>query len=170
MFGFSNLRWIVCLVIILMVCIIAFNFAYCYSEDKTITCYVLCEPGDYVNVRSAPNKKAESAGYLECGDGFETNAESRNGFIRVLGVGEFDQGWVYSGFVVTEKPEPVFESYYCVAPSRVACRRWCDGPRIDGRAGWLYNGSVVQVFYRAEGWGVTSRGYIRSEWLEAFPE
>ena len=35
---------------------------------------------------------------------------------------------------------------------------------------WLVNGSTVEVFYTAEGWACTSRGYIKSEWLEVDPE
>ena len=66
----------------------------------------------------------------------------------------------------------VGENYVCVAKSRVACRRWVNGPQIEdnGRPRWLVNGSNVSVFYIAEGWAVTSRGYIQSEWLEVDPE
>ena len=140
------------------------------ASEETITCWALCQPGDYVNVRSAPSKKAQVTGFLECGDWFQTDAESRNGFIKVCGVGENSEGWVYSGYVSTAKPVEVFENYICVAKSRAACRRWLDGPQIEGRTGWIYNGSTVSVFYIAGDWAVTSRGYIRSEWLEADPQ
>ena len=46
--------------------------------------------------------------------------------------------------------------------------RWVDGPQV-ARSPWLRNGSSVQVFYIAGDWAVTSRGYIRTEWLEVDP-
>ena len=62
----------------------------------------------------------------------------------------------------------MFETYACVAPTRVACRRWMNGPRTQNP--WLMNNSLVQVFYMTEEWAVTSRGFIRSEWLEVSPQ
>ena len=140
------------------------------AAEQTIDCWVLCKPGDYVNLRETPSRSGRTAGFLECGDRFQTDAESRNGFIRVYGVGEGAEAWIYAGYVSTEEPVAVFENYCCVAKNRVACRRWIDGPQVAGRAGWLYNGSSVSVFYIAGDWACTSRGYIRSEWLEEDPE
>lgn len=140
------------------------------AEKPVITCWIVCQPGDHVNVRETPSKKGRQTGFLECGDAVQTDAESRNGFIRVYGVGEGAEGWVYSGYVSTAEPVEVFENYVCVAKKRAACRRWLDGPQIEGRTGWIYNGSTVSVFYIAGDWAVTSRGYIKSEWLEVNPE
>lgn len=134
------------------------------------TAWVMLGPDDYVNVRIKPAKKSTITGYIDTGDAFETDGLSRNGFLQVLGVGENGEGWVFSGYVTDEKPEPVNDRYVCVARNRVACRRWIDGPRIRGKAGWLYNGSTVKVYYRTSEWSVTNRGYIRSEWLEVDPE
>ena len=108
---------------------------------------------------------------LECGDSFETDGENRNGWFRVMNRGECEC-FIYCGYVVTDEPKPIGENYVCVAKNRVACRRWVDGPQIEdnGRPRWLVNGSNVSVFYIAEGWAVTSRGYIQSEWLEVDPE
>ena len=120
----------------------------------------------YVNVRISPGKKAEQVGYLDAGDGFETNGKKRDGFIQVTGIGEAGDGWTFEGYTVTEQPDRVDQRYVCVAKNRVACRRWINGPRIKGKAGWLYNGTSVMVYWRTSEWSVTSRGYIRSEWLE----
>ena len=98
-----------------------------------------------------------------------TDAKSANGYIRAFGIGEYGEGWVYCGNVVTEEPVAVFERYCCVAKKRAALRRWVDGPQVAGSP-WLVNGSTVEVFYTAEGWACTSRGYIKSEWLEVDPE
>lgn len=137
--------------------------------DDTTTAWALCKPGAQVNVRRSATKESEICGFLEVGDEFRTDMKTRNGFLHVIGVGEFGDGWVYLGFVSTEKPEPVFENYCVIAINRVACRRWCDGPQVSGRLRWAYNGSDVQVFYIADGWAVTSRGYIKAEFLECDP-
>ena len=138
------------------------------AEGSFVTCYVLCKPGDYVNVRRTPSTKGTPVGSLEAGDWFETDGESKNGFLRVYGIGEYGEGWIYCGYVSTEEPVEVFERYVCVAKSRVACRRWMGGPHTQNP--WLKNGSNVDVFYMTSEWAVTSRGFIRSEWLEADPE
>ena len=140
------------------------------AEDVTITCWAICKPGDHVNLRIKPDKDSKDVGWLECGDSFQTDGTSRNGWIRVLDAGEC-ACWIYSGYVVTDEPVRIEEgeqNYVCVARERVACRRWVDGPqiRINGRLSWLKNGSDVSVFYIAGDWAVTSRGYIRAEWLE----
>ena len=138
------------------------------ADGQLTTCWVMCRPGDYVNVRVSANRKSRQAGYLECGDSFLTDGYSRNGFIRVYSVGEGSEAWIYSGYVVTEKPKAVFENYCCVSRGRVAVRRWISGPKVANTP-WIVNGSTVTVFYEADGWAVTSRGFIRSEYLEADP-
>ena len=139
------------------------------ADGQLTTCWVMCRPGDYVNVRVSASRKSRQAGYLECGDSFLTDGYSRNGFIRVYSVGEGSEAWIYSGYVVTEKPEKIGATYVCVAKKRVACRKWIGGPQVEGRP-WLRNGETCQVFLMADGWAVTSRGYIKSEWLEMSAE
>lgn len=134
------------------------------EHGRTTQCWVLCK--DYANLRIAPDKDSRCVGQLDVGEGFQTDGTSRNGWIHVIDAGDCDC-WVYSGYVVTEQPEAVFDNYICVANRQVACRRWVDGPRIDGRLGWLKNGNAVSVFWIAGDWALTSRGYIRTEWLEA---
>jgi hypothetical protein len=159
------LRCILAALIVAVVIIFA-----CRAEDVTTTCWALCQPGDHVNLRIDPKKDSASVGWLECGDSFQTDGESINGWLRVLDAGECEC-WIYSGYVIEEQPEKIGENYVCVARDRVACRRWVDGPqiRINGHLSWLKNGSTVSVFYIAGDWAVTSRGYIRAEWLEVDP-
>ena len=146
-------------------------FGFGMAAEQTLTCWVMCQPGDHVNLRMEPTKDSKCVGWLECGDSFETDTGNKNGWIRVLNRGECEC-WIYCGYVVTEEPEAIGENYVCVARNRVACRRWVNGPQIEdnGRRRWVVNGSNVGVFYMAEGWAVTSRGYIQSEWLEVDPE
>lgn len=131
--------------------------------ENLATCWIMCKPGSYVTIREKPNKKSAERGYLDSGDNFQTDGESVNGWIRCYDAGE--GGWVYCGYVVTEKPEPIGERYVCVANKQAACRKWMGGPQVDG-SGWIKNGQFCDVFLIADGWAVTSRGYIRSEWLE----
>jgi hypothetical protein len=151
------------LVILIAVAWLSFGQA----ADQTFTCWTLCQPGDHVNLRMEPKKDSKSVGFLECGDSFETDGENRNGWFRVLNRGECEC-WIYCGYVVTEQPEEVNENYVVVARDKLACRRWVNGPQIEGRK-WLKNGTNVQVFYIAEGWAVTNLGYMQTEWLEVDP-
>jgi len=138
------------------------------AEDEG-TCWILCKPGSQVNIRISPDKDAASCGFLECGDSFQTDGESRNGWIRVLDRGESAEAWVYAGYVVTEEPVGVFQNYVVTARKRVACRRWVNGPQVSTRP-WLKNGTEVTVFYTAGEWAVTGLGYVQTEWLEVDPE
>ena len=140
------------------------------AEDELITCWVLCKPGpgNYVTLRRGPSKDSAEIGRLEVGDSFRTDAVAKNGFFRVYGMTEYLEAWIYCGFVVTEEPEPVFCNCYNSSYGRVACRRWISGPKVDGSS-WLAPLSDVTVFYIADGWAVTSRGYIQSKYLEEDP-
>ena len=157
---------IISAVIFLITALITYTVS---MADDTATAWALCKPGAQVNVRRSASKKSEIVGYLEVTDEFRTDGKTRNGFLHVISMGEYGDGWVYLGFVSTEKPEPVFENYCVIARNRVACRRWCDGPQVAGKLGWIYNGSDVTVFYVGDGWAVTSRGYIKAEFLECDP-
>lgn len=139
----------------------------CRATDE-ITCWILCRPGSKVNVRRTPERDGIVDGYLEVGDAFRTDGRTANGFIHAIGVGESWDAWVWCGYVVTERPEEVYENYVCVSNSRVVCRQYVDGPQVKNH-GYLVNGSTVSVFYTAEGWACTNRGYIRTEWLERDP-
>ena len=156
----------IAIIALVIVATVALTVSLCKGEALA-TVWAMCKPGSRVTVRMKPNKDSLETGYLECGDSFQTDGESVDGWIRCYGAGE--GGWVYCGYVVTEKPEKIGERYVCCAVRQVACRKWIGGPQVDKRP-WLRNGQNVEVFCMADGWAVTSRGYIRSEWLEADPE
>lgn len=143
-----------------------------YSEANLVRCWILCKPGTQVNVRRRPTTDSKSETQLDAGDEVLTDGETQNGWVRVYGVGENGGGWVYVGYLSTEEPVKVGARYVCVAKKQAACRRWMNGPQIEnnGRKQWLKNGENVDVFLVGDGWAVTSRGYIQSEWLEVDPE
>ena len=145
--------------IILIVLIIAAAIIFAARAEEQ-TCWVLCQPGNRVNLRIGPGKGYSSVGWLEIGDDFTTDGEKRNGWIRVLDRGECEC-WIFGGYVVEEKPEAIWETRYVAAKKQLACRRWVNGPQIKGRE-WLKNGREVQVFYVAGEWAVTNLGYVEA--------
>ena len=138
------------------------------ADERPATMWILCKPGATVNVRRTPDRDGQIVGYMEVGDDFRTYGKTSNGFVRAEGIGEYGEAWIYTGYVVSEEPERIGSTYVCTSNARVACRRWVDGPQVSGRP-WIVNGSTVQVFYIADGWAVTNRGYIKAEYLEADP-
>lgn len=155
---------IICVLVAIMIAMMWWAISDA-EETETVKCWIMCKPGSQVNVRRTPDKHGEPVGYLEAEDWFRTNGESKNGYIRCYDIGEYGEGWVYCGYVVTEEPKAIYQKYTCVANKRVACRKWIGGPQNEKYA-WLANGNDVDVFYIADGWACTSRGYIVSEWLE----
>jgi len=167
---FDKEKIVAFIALVIVLILIGFGIgSYCRGEDDLTKCWIMCKPGDYINVRRTPSTNGQVVGYLEPGDWFMTDLTSSNGFFRVYGIGEYGEGWVYCGYVTAEEPVKVFEQYVCCAKNRVACRRWMYGPKVDGAA-WLTNLSTVDVFYMADGWACTSRGFIMSEYLEASPK
>lgn len=160
-----------CVIVTLMTAILVIRGT---AEEQLATAFAMCDPREgrnRVHVRAKPTKDSAEIGYLECGDDFLTDGVSRDGWIRCCNIGENCEGWVFCGYVTTEKPEMVMEQYCCVAKSRVAVRRWQGGPQIvrNGRKLWLNNCEDVTVFCIADGWACTSIGYIAAEWLEVDP-
>jgi len=159
---------IVCAVLMIAAFLIAYSLMNAAAESYLSTCWAMCKPGAQVNVRRAPDGGSKIEGFLEAGDTFLTDGTCQDGWVKAYGIGEAGEGWVYAGYVSTEEPRTIMQQYVCVAKKQVACRRWIHGPQIEERK-WLKNGENVTVFYIGDGWAVTSRGYIQSEWLEADP-
>ena len=137
------------------------------SAEETIM-YILCKPSvtNHVCIRRSPRKKAEETGMLDCGDSFYTDGETRNGYIHVIGLTEYDEGWVHAGYVVADPP--VIESCWgtIAATGRVRSRN-----RIDGKqTAWLDVGSDLRVYARSYEWAVTNRGYVKMKYLEVWYE
>ena len=122
--------------------------------------FVICNPESYVWVRRSPKKASQEEGYLEIGDSVWSNGETRNGFMKVYTDGI--DGWVFKGYLITSRP--VVNKHRAVVNSnaRVACRRYVNG----SKQGWVKNGQEVTVFATGDGWAVTSKGFIKEEYLE----
>lgn len=163
---FDKEKIVAFIALIVFVAVVAFVIGSGKSENYA-TCWVMCKTN--VNVRKLPDKASEAVGRLDACDSFKTDGQTKNGWVHVMDIGEYGDGWVYVGYVVTEEPKPVFQNYVCVAKRQAACRRWIGGPQITGHK-WLKNGQHVSVLYIADGWALTSAGYMQDEWIEVDPE
>lgn len=134
------------------------------ERDDTLTVWILCRPADYINVRETPSQKGEIVGMLDPCDEITINVNAQNGYFPIVRpTFECGEGYVSCRFISTEKPEwKNGQTYTVVSNSRVAARRWIEGPRVC----WLTNGTEVQVFWWTPTWSVTNRGFIRSEFIE----
>ena len=145
--------------------IILLLLAVCYiagAEEETR--FILCDPKgtNYVAIRRSPRKGAEESGWLECGDPILTDGKVKNGYLHILGITEFGDGWVHQGYVVNDKPVIERCNATVTGSGRVMARRYIGGKRI----GWLNICTDVKVFARSDEWAVTNRGYIRMDFLE----
>ena len=133
------------------------------AEAQTVTAWVLCQPGDYVNARVRPSRRSESTGRFECGDTVELDGETEEGFAHVVGPNlESGAYWMHTGYLSFDEPEWYGDEMEIIGKARVAARKNMAGEvRV-----WLQPGTVVQVFWITEEWAVTNRGFIRTEWLD----
>ena len=134
-----------------------------HAETVYATQWIICK--DYVLIRQWPSRKAAECGQLDPGDEIEIDGKTKDGFAHI--VSPID-GWVWAGNIVSSQPEKVECKAYVTANKRLYCRRWVDGPKVEERP-YLINGSEVRVFWMNDEWAVTSRGYVKSEWLEMMP-
>lgn len=128
--------------------------------------FIICNPSSCVCVRRSPKKGADVTGRLDCGDEIETDNRERNGYIHVLGITEYGEGWVHSGYVVEDKPVIERCMASVAAPGRVAARRFVNGKRLR----WLNVCMDVRVYARSAEWTVTSKGFVKTMYLEFWNE
>lgn len=131
------------------------------AQAEETDCWVLCQPDDYVNIRSAPRKSGIISGYAVSGMKLTTDLVEKNGYIHVLGVTEYGDGWISSGYVVFSEPRTVDREMVITGRGRVACRKTVDGKR---RA-WAKPGERLMVYMMTGDWAVTSKGFIMAEYL-----
>ncbi len=126
--------------------------------------WIICKPDSYVNVRQTPSKKGAELGRLELGDEITLTGRTKNGFSECSDLHlEMPTGWIFTGFIVDEEPRQVPGTLYrSCGNGRTALRRWVNGPR---RA-WADNGDTFRVFATTAEWALTSKGFIRTEFIE----
>lgn len=150
-------------VILLLTAIFAAATGLC--DDYEV--FVLCNPKTPVNVRISPKKGTQVVGWLDFGDSVWTDGKKRNGFLHVYGVGEAGEGWLFAGYTVKDEPEKLEKAWANVAASgRVMSYRWIGGKMKK----WLKVSQQVRVYAISEEWAYTSKGYVRSKYLEVWYE
>ena len=125
--------------------------------------WVLCNPKSYVNVRLGSSKKSMLIGTLECGQPIETDWKEKNGWVHIYTDScECGEGWIRKGYVTEQAPviEPA-RTYRVASNYPVLCRNMVNGRVIKK----LHNDDTV-VVYSFSDWAVTSKGYIKMEYLE----
>jgi len=127
--------------------------------------YAFCRPDDYVVVRSLPSTKGELIGILDCGDYVETDGETKKDnkgrtWIKVYG---FEgESWVCAMYL-QDSPIEICKCYgYVTAMGKTALRRSPNGKCIK----WLKNGTEVVILAMSDEWVLTTRGYIKREFLD----
>ena len=157
---------LVAIIAVIAVICITVCATFCHGESLA-TCWAFCKPGSHVSVRMEPSKGSAETGRLDFGDSFQTDGENIDGWIRCYGAGE--GGWVYSAYAALSKPEMSGEKFVCAAKEQVAIRKWPCGPFVDGNH-WLKSGEVIQVLASDGEWSVTTRGYVKAEYLDRYWE
>lgn len=149
-------RMIMLLMALILLCTVA------SAERIQEEVWVLCMPDSEVNVRERPKKTGEIFGGAMCGACMWTDNVKKNGYLHVLDLAaESDTGWISARYVVYDEPVEVNAVMEIRSDGRVACRRWING-KINS---WIMNGDRLTVYWMSPSWAVTSRGYIRSEFL-----
>jgi len=151
----------IALIALVIWAVITITNSVSFSEEL-YEAWVICQPGDYVNVRMNPSKRSQVVGFVDGGDRIMLDGTSRNGFLRCYGIGELGVGWIHKGFVVYDEPVRTQSVAYSVSKARVACRRWVNGKIRK----WLKNLDEVTVYWISDEWCVTNKGFVKTEYLE----
>lgn len=125
--------------------------------------FIFCNPKTPVNVRKTP-KKGEIVGRLDFGDAVRTDGRKKSGWLHVIGIGEYGEGWICAGYAVDDQPEEVKVGAVVSASGRVMTYKRPGGQRN----GWLKVGESVKIYALSEEWAVTNKGYIRTKYLDIY--
>ena len=154
-------------VALIVLIVLLMSICYIAGAEET-TKYILCSPrtDNHVAIRRSPRKCAEETGRLDCGDQIITDGKIRNGYVHIIGMTEYGEGWVHKGYVVDDKPVIERCMATIAAKGRVKARRFIGGKKNC----WLDVGDDVRVFARSEEWAVTNKGYVMTKYLEVWYE
>ena len=89
--------------------------------------------------------------------------KKKNGFLHIIDTGlESCDGWIYAGYVVYDKPEPVNQTARIVSKGKLNARKCVNG-KVQRKLKPL---ATVRVYYWSDEWCVTDCGYVQSRYLE----
>ena len=160
---FLELLAIAAIIISVILVFRAMGISEAYADGYIGDGYIICKPGDYVNIRPHPNKKGEELGRLDPGDVVHLDGREKNGYLHCVDLSlEMNEGWVFAGYVVYDRPEYIGRKATVVSRGRLAARRYVGGKRIK----WLQPMSTLTVWFWSDEWCMTSAGYVQSQYLE----
>ena len=114
-----------------------------------------------------PKKGGEVTGRLDFGDCVMTDGKKKNGFLHIYGITENGDGWIFAGYVVEDQPVKAERTWASIAATgRVMSYRWVKGMKN----GWVQMCEDVKVYGLSDEWAITSKGYIRTKYLEVWYE
>ena len=142
---------------------IGFAGAEAESNPELKQMWVICQPEDFVNIRSKPSRKSKYEGGLLCGYPVMVSNKEKNGFVYSPALNnEAGCGWISTGYLVDS---PVYDKegdiFYIHSKYRVAARK-CIGRNVRC---WLNDGAEVKVWFMSEEWSVTNYGFIMTQYL-----
>lgn len=154
-------------VALIVIVVLLMSICYIAGAEETPK-FILCSPrtDNHVAIRRSPRKGAEETGRLDCGDQIITDGKTRNGYVHIIGMTEYGDGWVHKGYVVDDKPVIERCMATIAAKGRVKARRFIGGKKNC----WLDVGDDVRVLARSEEWAVTNKGYVMTKYLEVWYE
>ena len=167
--------WLLIIVILIMLAVtiyavfdsmsVAKADGYLPEDDPELhLMYALCQPNDYICIRSKSSRKSSEEGYLLCGYSVYVSDKTKNGYIYSPSLDiEAGKGWIFSGYLVNDEPQEMDNAVYKVhSKGRVAARKYIGGKVRS----WLKNGDLVEVRYMTEEWCVTNKGFVMTKYLE----
>lgn len=138
-------------------------FGSAIAEQETESRWVVCMPGDGVNVRPLPNKHADPTSILEPGREIQITGKPRNGYVHCVGLAsETCEGWVSEKYLVNSPVVFTDKDAVVISKGRLAVRKCIGGKRTR----WLKPGDVVRVYLWSAEWCVTDVGYVQTRFLE----
>lgn len=160
-------KWIVTIIQILMILgffwIISLGFQSIGTAEDA-TAYILCKPGDYINARSTAAYGKNVIGRLETGDEIQVDGKTKNGFAHCTNpTFEDDECWVYTGYIVFDKPQWMNGRTATVVSNYKLAERKSMTGTVNR---WLKPGTEIQVFWWTEEWCVTNRGFVMTKYIE----
>lgn len=134
------------------------------AQHVTYSSWVMCQPDSRVCIRSGPDVRCDVVGYGYPMDELTCDRVTKSGWVHVIEPPcDAADGYIYVGYLTIEKPVETVGMMRVDANGRVAVRSHMCGERIM----WVHPGVEVEVYQLAEGWAVTSVGFIRAKYLEA---
>lgn len=149
--------------IIILIWLVDLFMLTVHAEDSDYdTAYAICVMDDVVNIRATPKNRGEWIGYLNPGDEVHLDGRKQNGFVHCVDTNtESGEGWVFAGYLVSDRPELVDCKAVIISNGRLAARKYVNGKRTK----WMKPNAELHVYYMSGEWCSTNCGYVQTMFL-----